>query len=106
MDCNYRGWCNNGQCMCEWNFGNCDGTWLNGCETDLNTSVNHCGACNNPCGQNAYCNMGQCKCNDCFANCDQWPGCETEICYNNYNCGSCNYICPSDMYCNFKICIK
>jgi hypothetical protein len=44
--------CANGACLviyCSEPFGNCDGKYSNGCETDLSTSQQHCGACKSPC---------------------------------------------------------
>jgi hypothetical protein len=56
--------CNNGLCAiaaCGANFGNCDNNVANGCETDLATSVQHCGGCNKPCAMNQMCVAGKCQ---------------------------------------------
>jgi len=42
-------------------FGNCDGSISNGCETDLTSSDSHCGACGNSCGSNSYCSYSTCR---------------------------------------------
>ena len=55
---NAEGVCAGGACTvkaCAAGFGNCDGEHANGCETDTNTSAQHCGACNDPCGPNQTC---------------------------------------------------
>lgn len=45
---------------CAPGFGDCDGTYTNGCETNINTSAVHCGACHAPCGDARGCAMGAC----------------------------------------------
>jgi hypothetical protein len=54
--------CASGECVvvyCSEPFGNCDGKYSNGCETDLSTSQQHCGACKSPCA--GSCEDGTCK---------------------------------------------
>jgi hypothetical protein len=49
---NATGVCTGGLCgtpKCASGFGDCDGNAANGCEQDLNGSVDHCGACGNVC---------------------------------------------------------
>jgi hypothetical protein len=51
-----------GQCnvaMCVSGRANCDGALTNGCETDVRTSVEHCGQCGNRCVSGA-CVNGRC----------------------------------------------
>ncbi len=53
----------NGQpsvCSCQSGFANCDGSPSNGCETDINTDLNNCGACGSPCGAGQSCAGGVC----------------------------------------------
>lgn len=54
--------CVNGSCQitCEPEMGNCDGNYENGCETDLQYDVRHCGACGNACVAGQGCRRGQC----------------------------------------------
>ncbi len=50
--------CVAGRCgigACNDGFGNCDGVLSNGCETDLRTSSNNCGACGRVCGVGTTC---------------------------------------------------
>jgi hypothetical protein len=54
--------CTNGNCTnltCKPPFADCNGIAADGCETNLNTDKNHCGACTKPCGP-ASCINGQC----------------------------------------------
>lgn len=55
--------CNAGTCelTCEPTAGNCDDLITNGCETDLSSSDDHCGVCDNPCGASASCQFGICS---------------------------------------------
>lgn len=43
--------CNQGKCeyICNYGYGNCNGDWEDGCETDIKNNGDHCGKCNNPC---------------------------------------------------------
>jgi hypothetical protein len=104
-----NGKCNqlNGNCIshlqCRNKKGNCDGNWDNGCETDLETSPTHCGACRATCdtsGGNASaatCNAGVCQltCNPDFANCDgnTKNGCEANLQNEGLTCGACGTSC-------------
>jgi hypothetical protein len=45
--------------VCDTGRGDCDGSTLNACESDLNRSVRHCGACDSPCS--GLCMAGTCK---------------------------------------------
>ncbi len=38
-----------GTCSCQAGFGDCDGMRQNGCETDTQASIEHCGRCGNSC---------------------------------------------------------
>jgi hypothetical protein len=72
--------CRGGACVvaaCQPGFGNCNGQFTDGCETNLQASEQHCGTCNNPCGANQRCCGGQC----------------TDV-TTNANCGSCGHACP------------
>ena len=54
--------CSKGQCQiiyCSEPFANCDGRHSTGCETDLRTSLQHCGECDKPCS--GTCEAGVCE---------------------------------------------
>jgi len=84
---NGSGTCNQGICevaSCNPGYGNCDGQFSTGCETNLSGSVQNCGTCGNACGPytnaTAFCASGTCKyiCNSGYLDCDGNPanGCE------------------------------
>jgi len=87
---------------CTAGFGNCDGSAGNGCETDLNTAVLHCGgcltACSAPAHATAACLAGACglgACDPGFANCDGQVanGCEAALATDRLHCGACLNAC-------------
>ncbi|MGA2687634.1 MAG: DNRLRE domain-containing protein [Candidatus Korobacteraceae bacterium] len=55
--------CTNGQCIlvCQSGYGNCDNNPNNGCETNLMTDHNNCGACGIHCNGLQICQGGQCQ---------------------------------------------
>ncbi len=70
---------------CALGYADCDGEASNGCETDINTAQNHCGACNTSCGE-GFCNHGTCACDSGLTYCNtKCVDTKTDI----YNCGSC-----------------
>ncbi|GAB4196855.1 MAG: hypothetical protein OHK0013_04410 [Sandaracinaceae bacterium] len=82
----------------EW--ADCDGSLLgasggNGCETDLDTDEQHCGACGNRCGANQVCNGGRCECVAPYLDCDglQVNGCEINGDNDVANCNACGNRC-------------
>lgn len=96
--------CQNGTCAmsdCKGTTGNCDGDLSNGCEVDLSTSVDNCGACGFACvlaHAVADCTAGQCAIASCaagFADCDGnvTTGCETNTASSVWNCGGCGVLC-------------
>jgi hypothetical protein len=69
--------------VCRPGFGNCDMNRTNGCEVDVDTSVDHCGRCDHRCegAPNAQpaCELGGCTlvCDPGWTDCDaSMPGCE------------------------------
>lgn len=82
---------------CDPGFADCDGIYDNGCETNTETSLNHCGGCGQICtieGGTPKCEDGLCKvrtCNSGRGDCDGNPdnGCETNINTNQTHCGAC-----------------
>ncbi|MDC0746371.1 hypothetical protein [Polyangium mundeleinium] len=96
--------CMGGACVpaaCTAPFGNCDQVPSNGCETNLQTTLAHCGACNAACDlANAAesCVSGSCTlgaCDSGFGNCDgvAATGCETNLQTTLAHCGGCNALC-------------
>ena len=61
--------CSNGSCKvgsCDSGYGNCDGNHGNGCETNKNSSTNHCGGCNKKCNL-PYVDLHKCSSGSCEA---------------------------------------
>jgi hypothetical protein len=103
---NAAGVCVGGACgvaRCNSGFGDCDGNPANGCETDLVTTVTHCGACGRACNlpnATAQCTDSTCRilrCNAGFGDCDNNPanGCETNLNTTLGSCGSCGAACST-----------
>ena len=72
--------CNGTACgfTCNSGFGNCDGNAANGCETNLNTTDNHCGACGSACSASQACVSGSCVTVCTSETCGQ-TGCGTGV---------------------------
>lgn len=98
--------CESGVCTiesCATGYGNCDGSLANGCETDTQNSVAHCGTCGNTCSSingAPYCAAGTCNisCRANFGDCTPSPGCETNL-TDQANCGGCGNILPDAYDC-------
>lgn len=98
--------CMAGSCTvvgCRAGFGDCDGIFSNGCESDLTTNSEYCGSCGNHCTDKVgdddvtavSCNSGMCVVADCASNrfdCDGSfsNGCEVNANTNQTHCGGCN----------------
>ena len=97
--------CASGACRytCAPTFGDCNGMAADGCETNTNTSVTHCGGCGMGCAApanaTATCAAGACGfvCNANFADCNgvASDGCEVDLLANPSNCGRCGVACPA-----------
>jgi hypothetical protein len=82
---------------CDTGFDDCTLGYANGCETNINTSTDHCGGCGQECtiaNGSPKCDTGDCAINSCsgtFRDCDSNPGtgCEVNIASNTKNCGGC-----------------
>jgi len=107
--------CHNGICTflrCDPGWGDCDGIYTNGCETDIYISTSNCGACGNACAVPAHatatCTIGTCgfTCNSGYANCNgnAADGCEINILTNNNNCGTCGNVCGITRSCVSGVC--
>jgi len=91
---------------CPSGLENCDGECV-----DLDTDLEHCGACDNPCDlphATEECIDGQCTLLACedeagydWDNCDgvDANGCETDKLTDHDNCGSCGVVCADDEGC-------
>jgi hypothetical protein len=88
---------------CAPNTGDCNNNVADGCETNLNTDVSHCGTCGTACSYpnaGASCSGGACQMDACtagFDNCDGQTanGCETPL-NTLTSCGACGVACSRD----------
>lgn len=100
--------CVSGSCAigsCNPGFADCNGLYADGCEIDVLTHVEHCGACGRPCSPSHVaslnCSAGVCNsaCDLGYANCllstapKNDDGCELAVDNKNESCGSCNNSC-------------
>jgi len=101
---NAQAMCDAGVCSmgpCDENWGDCDEDPDTGCETDLSTSLDHCGACDHACSfdhASGSCSAGSCvldSCDENWGNCDGNPdnGCETDLRGNIEHCLACGNGC-------------
>ncbi len=95
--------CLEGECLvatCDANRGDCDGAGSNGCEVDLLSDPDHCGACGTVCrgagGVEPTCVGGECQtsCTPGLGDCNADPsdGCETPL-DTLESCGGCGIGC-------------
>ncbi len=88
----------------------------NGCETDTNTNVAHCGACSRACSTAGVASLS-CSGGSCSPSCDLGlgdcsrpvapaadNGCETNVSANASSCGACGEACPSGFACGSSTC--
>lgn len=96
--------CVDGECQptCAEGFEDCDRDPQNGCETDLASSLRHCGACGercNPENASGECADGVCTatCESGFADCNGLveDGCEVDL-SSPSTCGSCDNACSDN----------
>jgi len=89
---------------CVIGFADCDGMAASGCEVDVLTDVNNCGACAMPCPALPHatptCTGGGCAiagCDPGFADCDHsvYSGCEIDLGSDVNNCNTCGMKCPA-----------
>ncbi|NUO50297.1 MAG: hypothetical protein HOV80_15690, partial [Polyangiaceae bacterium] len=86
---------------CPAGLGACDSDPSNGCETNIDTSNEHCGNCGQPCDPlngSGQCAGGTCDLTGCdpfFQDCDMNPGngCEVALLNDVLNCGMCGNDC-------------
>ena len=123
--------CVNGACgigACQQGFFDCDLAAGNGCETQIATDVNNCGACGKVCPQGQICANGGCTCPNCnlphamsacvnnvctllacvpgYGDCDAQVGngCEVDLNQDVNNCSKCGMACGGGMTCNTGAC--
>jgi hypothetical protein len=96
--------CKDGTCtpVCANGYTDCDGDPSNGCETNTNTALGHCGGCGQACNPDngtGTCTDGVCKvkCEVGFADCDgnSANGCEADLSAPE-TCGSCDNKCSDN----------
>ena len=120
--CNYVCSLNNAQAKCVnktcaidyclGSYRDCNGSALDGCETDTSSNVNNCGSCGNKCtvaNGTAKCVSGACdiaSCNTGYKDCKNGysDGCETNITNDVNNCGNCGVICNVPPYAQSVAC--
>jgi MYXO-CTERM domain-containing protein len=106
---NGTGTCTEGACAlvaCDQDYDDCNASDADGCETDLNTDLDHCGACDNACAYDnatALCQAGTCSMGDCdedFGDCnsDDSDGCEVNM-TSTEHCGACDAACTAPATC-------
>jgi hypothetical protein len=108
--CDKNNHCSFTTCIAPWDA--CDTFEDNGCETDLDHTPMHCGACHHECPEplhgKAGCSGGACiigECTDGWEDCDLDPsnGCEHPI-WTDLECVSCGVPCPEGSSCDEGIC--
>ena len=109
--------CANGLCahFCLPGFADCDDDEATGCEQDIASDENHCGACGAACGGNpanatTLCVGGACVvdyCADGFADCDTefGNGCEAHLGSDPSHCGACQNACADGLICQEGACV-
>ena len=98
---------------CSPNFGDCDGQYSTGCESNLTNDVQNCGTCGHVCNldhANNACVGGSCAIGSCqagYGNCNNRAndGCEANLTVDRNNCGSCGTICASNKICDSGHCV-
>jgi hypothetical protein len=99
--------CDNASAVCAFDclagWADCNGAAPDGCERDLGSSVEHCGACGRACviARGAgRCDEGRCAIASCdanFADCNGDPrdGCEVDLRSSDAHCGACGAGCAA-----------
>ncbi|MFO0602792.1 MAG: MXAN_6577-like cysteine-rich protein [Polyangiales bacterium] len=98
--------CSAGRCAggCSAGFGECDGNFSNGCETNTATSAAHCGRCGNACPMGQVCAAGACT-PACTAGQTLCGGACVDTATNASHCGMCGNACPSGQVCTAGACV-
>ncbi len=97
--------------VCPSGRGDCNAIAIDGCETNLASDTNHCGACGSRCATGWSCALGACTppgavdagfvCASGMADCDgnAANGCETNLSSNASSCGACGRLCSAGQSC-------
>lgn len=98
--------CVGGSCSvvkCDEPFADCDGQAENGCETNLSSDSDNCGACGTTCvaiNGVSECADYECtiQCAEGFDDCDEDPsnGCERDVRRDVNHCGRCGRVCEAE----------
>ncbi len=91
---------------CPDDWADCNGRADDGCEANIGSDTEHCGACNVSCApqnvEEALCEKGQCsyagQCDDGFDDCNgvTEDGCEVDLMQDTNNCGACTEQCSTN----------
>ena len=99
---------------CEPNYVDCNGQGGDGCEINLATDPNNCGACGAACSgkhvTTRVCQAGSCtsSCANGYGDCNsdkRTDGCETNLATSPDNCGSCGHACGNCQGCSNGTCV-
>jgi hypothetical protein len=108
----WGGICKIGGCNSPW--ADCNGIYADGCETDLSSNNNNCGACGHACGPTQLCCHSACmnlqnlqtdpaNCGSCGHACNPGEVCCAGSCANllsdSKNCGACGKLCTGGQVC-------
>jgi hypothetical protein len=112
--------CVNGSCTvaaCEAGWDDCNGAASDGCEKNLQTDADNCGACGQACSNinmlTRTCGGGQCNgtCATGFEDCNGnklLDGCEAQLATDANNCSQCGMVCSNNHMqsrtCNGGVC--
>lgn len=78
---------------CNTGHADCDGQLADGCETDLASAHDHCGACGYACTSAQVCSAGSCS-SSCHAGLVACGGGCVDVASNPAHCGACATGCP------------
>ncbi|MFO0603054.1 MAG: hypothetical protein U0324_07765 [Polyangiales bacterium] len=100
--------CEGGACVCEADYGQCDGAAQ--CETALRDNPSHCGGCDEVCYAGERCDATRCVATACapgLADCEapETP-CETRTDSSDRHCGACGRACAAGTRCAGGRCVS
>jgi hypothetical protein len=107
----------NHQCdisVCYRGYENCDGDPSNGCEADLRTDPENCGACSQRCPDVPHaqvacgdsCRVWRCSVGHEDCNGRVEDGCETDVTTDRQSCGACGVRCGAGQVCRRSQCTR